>query len=186
MKSLRKKIREFFKDDTGGALLVATPFFSVLFMLLLALVFNVAIWLQKRQELQFIADAASRAGTLAIEYRFPVLEDNGKYHVYCMLNEQEATINAVKVLQANEMNLKGMRVTTRERQPAGFKSPEWSSRDHRYYDKWLSVKEQYQNGDFSMYLEADADGIWTKLLGTSEHIKVKAYAQSMASGSASR
>lgn len=179
-------LKHFIKDETGGALLVSTPFFSVLFMLMVALVFNVAIWLERKQELQYITDAASRAGTLAIERSFPVLETNGKYHVYAMLNPSQASSNADKVLNKSKQYLKGMEITNIQKQPSGFKSPEWSSREHRYYDKYLTVEKQYQNGDFSVYTEANIEGVWTKFLGVEDKIKVKAYAQSMASGTASR
>ena len=183
---LKALLNGFRKDETGGALLVATPFFTVLFMLLVALIFNVAIWLERRQELQYIADSASRAGTLAIDKKFPVYESNGKYHVYCMLDPSKAQSYADKVLNASKANLKGIEITKEQKQPSGYKSPEWSSYDHKYHDKYLTVKEQYQNGDFAIYLEADVEGVWTKFLEVDKEITVKAYAQAMASGTASR
>ena len=131
MRKLRALIKTFRDDETGGALLASTPLFVILFMMFAALVFNVSIWLQHKQELQFACDSATRAATLAVEREFPVLESNGKYHVYCMLDKDKAKANALNVLTANAANMKGIKLTGGYVQPTyvnnrRYTSPEWS------------------------------------------------------------
>ena len=192
MKKILRLIKYFKNDETGGGLLVMTPFFCLLFIMLTALVLTVALWAQRRQTVQMMADCASRAGTLAIDKQYAVLESDGKYHVYTELDPTKANENAAKVLQAFDTNGFDVQVidynpvTTNVAVPrekyAIFDSPEWSSRDHKYYRKVLTKQEQYYNGDFSVYMYANVHGIWEDLLDLSNNHPITVYSQSMCTG----
>lgn len=184
MKRLKNLIRKI-RQNEDGALVVTVPFLIIMMLMLTALIFCVAIWSQKRQQLQIMADCASRAGALAVETQVPVLEDNNTYHVYSRLNRADANENALDVL--DRFDLKGIEVVDIRFNPEQadgvvFDTPVWSSRDHKYYRKTISTEKQYHNGNFAVYLKARLMGIWDDLLSLSKDPEASAYAQSMSSG----
>lgn len=186
MKRLKEFIRKARQEEDGG-LIVTVPFLIIIVVMLTALIFCVAIWAQKKQQLQIMADCAARAGALAIEEQIPVLEDNHTYHVYTRLNRAEANSNAMEVLGSFDM--KGMTIVDYRFNPERaegvvFDTPVWSSTNHKYYQKTVTTEKQYHNGNFAVYLKASLQGIWEDLLGLSKEPSVSAYAQAMSTGSA--
>ena len=188
MKKLLLKIKEFRKNEEGSALLATLPFMIILFVTFLALVFNVAVLTYKRQQLQIIADSASRAGTLAIREEYAVKESNGKYHVYIELDEDKADANATRVIEESKRYLKGAQINSYAFNPEGsnFVYPEWSSKAHKYNEKPLSTHKQYFNGNFSVLMDSDAHGVWEDLLGLGHKFDITTYSSSAARGSAAK
>lgn len=187
--SVLRGVSRIMRDENGGGVLVSTPFFAILFMMLCTMALNIGLWVQKKQHMQMIADAATRAATLAIDRQYPVLEDNGKYHVYSILNKSEAISNAEAVYRENLRDFYGAEPGNVVYQPVGseYTAPEWSSGAHAYRRVALSEELQYYNGDFTMVIkDTSIPNMWGGLLGLGPDVKFDTYSQAMASGTGER
>ena len=186
-----EKVKTFIRkmqDNEEGGWLISFPFTVMIFIIFTAMIFNMAMLLMKRQQLQITADCVSRAGTLAVEEQYAVLEGNGKYHVYTQLDPSLADSYGQAVLNEHERYYKGLEIEGYVFNPDGeaFTVPYWNSRNYRYDDKALTSDDQYYNGDFSILMGADMKGAWTDLLGISRDKYITIYSTSSARGSASK
>ena len=185
MDNLRRKIKEFIFDDEAMGITVAAPWIIFLCFLLMVLVFNLLLWHLQKEQLQIVADSASRAGTLAVAKEYATRE-GGQYHVYVELDPGEANSNAAEVVDAYRDVLGPTDIEYVAYNPsiAGVTYPVWSQRTRSYFQSPLSPYDQYFNGNFSVYLRGRIRGIWANALGLSDNFDIQTFSSSHARGSA--
>lgn len=179
-----KFIESLIENEEGGFTLLMLPVILVTGTLIVALIFNIMIMNGKKNEIQIMADSATRAGSLAVKYSFAVKERSGHgwgdYHVYTQLDENLAKELSSQVIQEFQHHSPTLIIDSIEENPIGFKVPVWNSRNFNYDEKVLSPDKQYKNGNFSMLVNGRVDGVWGGLLGIPNEIPIKIYSQSSA------
>ena len=183
------RVKEVLMDESGGTVLIMAPYMIGLMFLFMVLFINSMILATKKNQIQIMADSASRAGALAIEKSYAVRERTGyglnDYHVYNELNEARAKELAGRVLEAYEPRLRGITVEEVEENPSGdgYTFPVWNNRRFRYEEKTLTSQKQYKNGNFSLRvkarLEAVAKGFFGGIL---DQVEIDIYSQSTSRG----
>lgn len=182
------QIKRILQSDDGGTLLVMGPYLMVSMFLFLVIFINSMVFATKRNQLQIMADSASRAGTLAVAKSYAVRERTGHgygdYHVYVELDGEKARSLAAKVLDAYEPILHGVTVTRIEVNPTDhYTFPVWNSHKFQYDEKPLSYEKQYKNGNFSLKVAAKLEAATKGFFGGAMDVAdVEVYSQSTAIG----
>ncbi|XBX10720.1 hypothetical protein QMP26_41200 (plasmid) [Enterocloster clostridioformis] len=184
---MRERLLQIIKDKSGGTVVVMAPYMVLMIFLTMVLFINHMVLATKRNQIQIMADSASRAGALAVEKSYAVRERTGyglgDYHVYNELNEEHAKVLSRMVMEQYEPLLSGITIERVEENPVGFTFPVWNNRKFRYEEKPLSSQKQYKNGNFSLRiqakLEAAAKGYFGGVMDT---VDIDVYSQSTAKG----
>ena len=181
------KLKTLLHEETGGAITIMFPFLVVISVMMFALMMNMMNWNSKRNEIQVMADSASRAGALGVSSSYAVKERSGHgfddYHVYFELDKEEADSLADVVLNAFGSKITGTEIIDIEKNPVyTYKFPVWNSNTFSYDQRSLSSEKQYKNGNYSVLINSEIDSVWPKLLGVPEKLNVKIYSQSTARG----
>lgn len=181
------EIKALLHDESGGSILTMFPFLIVLSVMIFALEMNMMNWNSKKNEIQVIADSASRAGALGVSASYAVKERQGHgfddYHVYIELDKEESNSISNIVLNGIDQKIAGTKILSIEKNPVySYQFPVWNSKTFSYDQRSLSTEKQYKNGNFSVLIRAEINSVWPKLLGVPEKLNVKVYSQSTARG----
>lgn len=183
-----ERLLEVLRDDSGGTVLIMAPYMIGIMFLFMVMYINGMILATKKNQMQIMADSASRAGALAVEKSYAVRETTGHgykdYHVYNELNDEKARELSGRIIEQYQSHvLKGVTVTQTEENPVGYTFPVWNNRKLRYEEKPLSSQKQYKNGNFSLRvfarLDAAAKGLFGEVMDT---VDIEIYSQSTSRG----
>lgn len=179
-------VKALIQDESGSATITMLPFLVVIGVMMFIFVMNFMLWDSRKNELQIMADMASRAGALAVDTSYAVKERSGygldNYHVYIELEKEEADSLADSVFDSFD-KISRAEINNIEINPVeSFLFPVWNSRTFSYDQRSLSKDKQYKNGNYSVLINAQVECVWPKLIGIPEKVNVSVYSQSTAKG----
>lgn len=185
---MRERILQVIFDDSGGTVLIMAPYMIGIMFLFMVMYINSMVLATKKNQIQIMADSASRAGALAIEKSYAVRETTGHgyndYHVYNELNDQRAKELSRHIIEQYQSHiLKGVTITQTEANPIGYTFPVWNNRKLKYEEKPLSSQKQYKNGNFSIRVYAKLDAAARGFFGgVMDAVDIELYSQSTSRG----
>lgn len=178
-------LRERISEEEGGATIMAMAYVFLGAILMLFLVDM--MWLcHNRYQVQLMCDAATRAGTLAVEKSYAVRERSGHglgdYHVYTELDPDEVDRNVEKIIEAYKGDFSKIQIGDYYINEKGTNSTVWNNKTFSYEEKPLSKEKQYLNGVVNIRLEATHTFLSPDISGHQE-VQTENRAQSVANGS---
>lgn len=183
----RKKMDpwERISEEDGAVTIMAIAFVFIGMILLMFLIDM--MWLcHNRYQVQLMCDAATRAGTLAVEKFYAVRERRGyglgDYHVYTELDPDEADRNAAKIIEAYKPDFSKIKIGDYYINEKGTDSTVWNNKTFSYEVKPLSKEKQYLNGVVNIRLEATHTFLIPDVSGH-QKVQTENRAQSVANGS---
>ena len=189
---LREKRGKFREDEEGSAMLVSAPLLILLLLMLVAMILNIGFIAQKRNELQIVADCASRAGAQAVrEDRMTSVKDAYGWHVYVELDPSAARNNIFSVIrayqEANYRSTSGFTVNAVDTSPTmGHLYPEYNAAIGEYVYRSMTPSEIYYNGNCAVELSGTVETLLPWLLGLPERDPLRAYSATQAGGQTKR